>query len=106
MSTLAAAVILVGGAASVQAASPAELPSAWSLSNAGQTVTGVTPSGNTVTVTLTGALSFNNVGPAVRAGAIPAYFPPAATAALYIQSDCATAPCGTITYSFAHPVTN
>jgi uncharacterized repeat protein (TIGR01451 family) len=94
---------------SVASALPAgsEYPSTWTI--VGSTATGVTPSGITVTATLSppasGTLAFNGTGPLVPNGPTPPFIPPTTTEGLRLLiTGCAAAPCGGITYTFSQPV--
>ncbi|MFD8393657.1 DUF11 domain-containing protein, partial [Streptomyces sp. NPDC059680] len=113
----AAALVVLGSlsaptalGASQAAAAPtgSEFPTSWTIN--GKTATGTTPSGITVTATLTGSLEFSTLetpsGSLVFYGNLPSYFP-ATTSALRIDTACgdvSPSGCGTITYTFSQPV--
>jgi uncharacterized repeat protein (TIGR01451 family) len=82
-----------------------QYPATWTVS--GDVATGTTPSGVVVTATLTGPATFfvKPTGSLVLNGPTPGYLPATTTQALLLQvTDCTTAPCGSITYSFSRPV--
>lgn len=96
---------LTGAANAAPAGS--EWPSSWTIT--GNTATGTTPSGVTITATLTGPATFTGTGttsaPATQVY-VPATMPILGTT--FDPAACGTGPsgCGSITYTFSKPVTS
>ncbi|MGO4653083.1 hypothetical protein AB4068_15475 [Arthrobacter sp. 2RAF22] len=87
----------------VAAPAGTEYPSSWTV--AGQTATGVTPSGVVVTATLTGPGTLSLSNSLVLTGPAASYFPATGTnQVLRVDIENCTAVCGSITYTFSSPV--
>jgi uncharacterized repeat protein (TIGR01451 family) len=101
---LAAAALGTVTSAGPALAAPAgdEYPATWAV--AGNVATGTTPSGVTVTATVTAPATLHRPGVLVFTGGTPAYFPAITTQALHVSVAGCTTACGAITYTFSRPV--
>lgn len=110
-SSLAGLALSAAVAGTIASAGPAlavpagsEYPATWTIT--GNTATGKTPGGVTVTATVTGpAILIPPSGSLIFTGSTPSYFPATTTQALrMLISGCGGPSCGSITYSFSQPV--